>query len=88
MVLRSFDVKKDPYKPREGNEELFGPEVPYLNAIGALKYLANNTQPNIAFSMNLLSRYSSYPTWRHWNGIKHIFLLSTRKYGYGLILFK
>ncbi|XP_059285110.1 secreted RxLR effector protein 161-like [Lycium ferocissimum] len=50
----------------------FGPEVPYLSAIGALMYLANATRPDIAFSVNLLARYSSSPTRRHWNGVKHI----------------
>ncbi|KAL0293190.1 UNVERIFIED_CONTAM: Retrovirus-related Pol polyprotein from transposon TNT 1-94 [Sesamum radiatum] len=35
-------------------------------------YLANNTQSDIAFSVNLLARYSSTPTKRHWNGVKHI----------------
>ena len=55
------------------NEELLGPEVPYLNVIGALIYLANCTRPNIFFSVNLLAivhvnlltRYSSAPTQRH-----------------------
>ena len=35
-------------------------------------YLANYTQPDVAFVVNLLARYSSTPTQRHWNGIKHI----------------
>ena len=35
-------------------------------------YLANYTCPDITFSINLLARYSSAPTQRHWNGIKHI----------------
>ena len=35
-------------------------------------YLANTTRPDIAFAVNLLARYSSAPTRRHWNGIKHI----------------
>ncbi|KAK2410302.1 hypothetical protein QL285_045673 [Trifolium repens] len=73
MIVRSLDVKKDPFRPREEDEELLGPEVPYLSAIGALMYLANYTRPDIAFSVNLLSRYSSSPTKRHWNGVKHIF---------------
>jgi hypothetical protein len=88
MIVRSLDVKKDPFRPHEDNKELLGPEVPYLSAIGVLMYLANNMRPDIAFSMNLLARYISSPTWRHWNGIKHIFLLFTRKYIYGFILFK
>ena len=54
------------------DEELFGHEVPYLSAIGELIYLANCIRPNIAFSINLLARYSFVPTRRHWNGIKHI----------------
>lgn len=34
--------------------------------------LANCTRPNIAFYMNLLTRYSSTPTQRYQNGIKNI----------------
>ena len=72
MVVRSLEVTKDPFRPKEENEELLGPEVPYLSAISALMYLENYTRPDIAFSINLLARYSSAPTKRHWNGIKHI----------------
>ena len=54
------------------DEELLDPEVPYLSAIGTLKYLANCIRPNIVFFVNLLAIYSSAPTRRHWNGIKHI----------------
>ncbi|KAL4016718.1 hypothetical protein IC575_024375 [Cucumis melo] len=72
MVVRSLDVKKEIFRPREDNEELLGPEVPYLSAIGALMYLANNIRPDIAFSVNLLARYSSSPTKKHWNGVKHV----------------
>ena len=72
MVVRSLDVKNDPFRPCEKDEELLGPEVPYLSAIGALMYLANCTRPDIAFSVNLLARYSSAPTRRHWKGIQHI----------------
>ena len=35
-------------------------------------YLAQCTRPDIAFAVNLLERFSSEPTRRHWNGIKHI----------------
>ena len=72
MVVRSLKVTKDPFRPKEENEELLGSEVPYLSAIGSLMYLANYTRPDIAFSVNLLARYSSAPTKRHWNGIKHV----------------
>lgn len=72
MAVRSFDVNKDSFRPREENEEVLGPEVPYLSAIGALMYLASHTRLNISFAVNLLARFSSCPTRRHWNGIKHI----------------
>ncbi|XP_070021959.1 secreted RxLR effector protein 161-like [Nicotiana sylvestris] len=36
-------------------------------------YLANNSRPDIALSVSLLARFSSSPTQRQWNGIKHIF---------------
>ena len=73
MILRSLEVDKDPFRPKdEKGEELLGPEVPYLSAIGALMYLANCTRPNIAFPVNLLVMYSSAPTRRHWKGIQHI----------------
>ncbi|CAA7016171.1 unnamed protein product [Microthlaspi erraticum] len=73
MIVRSLDVLKDPFRPRENNEDVLGPEVPYLSAIGALMYLASHTRPDISFAVNLLARFSSCPTRRHWNGIKHIF---------------
>ncbi|KAL6337993.1 hypothetical protein AAG906_007796 [Vitis piasezkii] len=67
-----FLMNKNMFHPKEENEELFDPEVPYLNVINALMYLANCTRPDIPFSVNLLARYSSASTKRHWNGIKHI----------------
>ena len=69
MVVCSLDVKNDQFCPCE---KLLGLEVPYLSAIGALMYLTNFTRPDIVLSVNLLVRYSSAPTQRHWNGIKHI----------------
>ena len=72
MVVRSLDVKNDPFRPCENGEELVGPEVPYLSAISAFMYLATCTRLDIAFPVNLLAKYSSTPIRRHWNGIKHI----------------
>lgn len=72
MIVRSLDTKKDPYRPKGDDEMVLGSEVPYLSAIGALMYLAQCTRPDIAFSVNLLARYSSAPTSRHWTGVKHI----------------
>jgi hypothetical protein len=72
MVVRSLNVKKDHFLPLKEDEEIVGPEVPYLSAIRLLIYLGNYTRPNIAFAVNLLVRYSSTPIKRHWNRVKHI----------------
>ncbi|XP_048599577.1 secreted RxLR effector protein 161-like [Brassica napus] len=73
MIGRSLNVESDPFRPCEDSEKILGPEVPYMSAIGGLLYLANCTRPDIAFATNLLARYSSAPTRRHWDGIKHVF---------------
>jgi hypothetical protein len=49
-----------------------GEEYPYLSAIGVLMYLANNTRPDIAFTINCLARYNVAPTMCHWERIKNI----------------
>jgi hypothetical protein len=72
MVIRTLDMEKDPFRPRDEDEEVLGPEVPYLSVIGALMDLANQTRPNIAFTISLLARHSAAPTKRHWTGAKHI----------------
>nr|CAH66646.1 OSIGBa0146I21.3 [Oryza sativa] len=83
MVVRSLDVEKDPFRPKEYGEDVLGPDFPYLSAIGALMYLANSTRPDIAFSVNLLARYSAAPTKRHWTEVKNVFryLNGTRDLG-------
>ncbi|XP_047306394.1 secreted RxLR effector protein 161-like [Impatiens glandulifera] len=72
IIVRSFNVNKDPFRPRMSDEELIGHEVPYLSVIGVLMYLASHTRPDISFAVNLLARYSFSPTKRHWNKL-HIF---------------
>ena len=84
MVVWSLDVKNDPFRPCEKDEELLGPKVPNLRAIGALMYFATCTRLDIVFSVNLLAIYSSAPTWRHWNGIKHILRYLRRTTDIGL----
>jgi len=73
MMGRLLNVEKDLFRPKEDNEEDLGSEAPYLIAIGALMYPTNCTRPDIAFAVNLLTRFNSCPTKRHWKGIKHIF---------------
>ena len=56
MVVRSFDMKNDSFRPYEKGEELLGLEVPYISVIGTLTYLVNYTCSDIAFFVNLLAR--------------------------------
>ncbi|KAM1125408.1 hypothetical protein ACFX2B_040210 [Malus domestica] len=72
IVVHSLDIKKDPFYPKEDDELVLGPEVPYLSVIGALLYLAQCTRPDIAFSVNFLARYNSAPTILHWKGVKYV----------------
>ena len=55
MQVRSLDVKKDIFQPLDDNKELISLEVPYLSAIGALMYLANNIRPDIVFFIKFIS---------------------------------
>jgi hypothetical protein len=43
MVVRVLEKHTDPFRPHQEGEEVLGSEYPYLSAIGALMYLANNT---------------------------------------------
>ena len=83
MIVRSLYAKKDLFHPKEENEALLGPEVPYLSTIRVLLYLAQCTRPDIAFLVNLSARFSFAPTRRNWNGMKHIlrYLRGTTDFG-------
>ena len=85
MVVHILDIARDPFRPKEDEEELLEPEVPYLSAIDAILYLAQYTGPAISFVVSMLARYSFASTCRHWNGIKNI-PLPQRYFGYGLII--
>ena len=65
MVVRSLDVEKDPFRPRDDGDEILGLNVPsglnvpFLNAIGS-------TKPNWLGLKNIFR----YP-----QGIKHLVLV-------------
>jgi hypothetical protein len=83
MIVRSLEMETDQFRPRDEGDDILGPQVLYLSAIGALMYLANCTRPDIAFAVNLLARHSAAPTKRHWTGVKCIlrYLNGTRDLG-------
>jgi len=41
MVVRSLNANKNPFRPQEKDEKLFGPEVPYICVIRALMHLVS-----------------------------------------------
>jgi hypothetical protein len=55
MVVCALEKDIDQFRPKQ-EEEVLGPEYPYLSVIGALMYLVNNSRPDIAFAVNCLVR--------------------------------
>jgi hypothetical protein len=48
-------------------------KIPYLNAVGALMYLATTTRPDISYTVGVLARFNSNPGMSHWKAVKHLF---------------
>jgi hypothetical protein len=72
MIVHGLEKDINPFRSKEEGEEVFRAEYTYLSVIGVLIYHANNTRPDIAFTLNCLARHSAAPTMRHWNDIKNI----------------
>ncbi|GJS92894.1 retrovirus-related pol polyprotein from transposon TNT 1-94 [Tanacetum coccineum] len=68
MVGRSLNVDDDPFRSCE-KMKMFLVQKYHIS----VQLELNCTRPDISFAVNLLARFSSSPTKRHWNGIKHIF---------------
>ena len=50
-----MDLKRDEFTICDEGEKCLGHETLYLDAIGALMYLANWTRPDNAFAIDLLA---------------------------------
>ena len=46
--------------------------IPYIQATGALLYLALCTRPDIAYLVGVLCRFNSNPGPAHWKAVKHL----------------
>lgn len=46
--------------------------VSYREVIGSLQYVVNVTRPDIAFAINVLSRYLNNPGQAHWKAVKQV----------------
>ena len=58
----------------QSNEErTYMKGIPYMNMIGALRYAADCTRPDIAYPTGQLARYLNEPGIQHYNAAKHCF---------------
>lgn len=57
--------------------------VPYATTIGSLMYMAIGTQPDIAYTVQALSQFSSNPGLAHWTAAKQVlqYLKTTKNAG-------
>ena len=72
MVILYLIWDINPWRGREDGEVIDGAEVPYLNTIEALRYLAKYVRPDIIFIGKLL-RVQSRPT----KGIRFVYGISS-----------
>ena len=72
MVVRSLDVKNDPFCHCKKMKNYLVLKYHILVLVVHLCILPIVHIQTLLFSVNLLARYSFTPTRRHWNGIKHI----------------
>jgi hypothetical protein len=59
--------------PQSSADVKFMQSVPYLQAVGALMYLATATRPDIAYAVGVLARFNKDPGLLHWKAVKHLF---------------
>jgi hypothetical protein len=48
-------------------------DIPYINAVGALMFLAVSTHPDIAYAVGVLCCFIANPGMAHWHTVKHLF---------------
>lgn len=63
--------KRDAPSTKEEENEM--KSIPYINAVGALMYLAIGTRPDIAYTVGKLAQFNSNPGPLHWKAVKHLF---------------
>lgn len=58
--------------PKSYEEALEMCGVLYINAVGALAYLAIATRPDLAYAVGVLARFSTNPGTAHWTAVKRV----------------
>jgi hypothetical protein len=58
--------------PKTHSEAAEMSSIPYINAVGALAYLAIATRPDLAYVVGVLARFSTNPGHTHWTAVKRV----------------
>jgi len=74
--------------PKLAEEKAIMAEKPYNELLGSLQFIANLTRPDIAYAVNLLSRFKANPGNQHWEGAKYIIRYLKETSNQGLIYVK
>ena len=56
--------------PETDEDKKMMENVPYRQAIGSLMYLMVSTRPDLAYAIQILSRFGANPGPVHWKGVK------------------
>ena len=69
--------------PSTEDEKLKMADVPYLEALGLVLYVATSTRPDISYAVSELAKFASNPGKPHWEGLKQVirYLNGTSEYG-------
>ena len=59
--------------PKTSEDKAEMKNIPYINAVGSLLYLALLTRLDIAYTASVLARFNSNPGMIHWRAVKHLF---------------
>jgi hypothetical protein len=69
--------------PVSAEDRLEMESVPYAQLVGALRYIADKTRPEIAYQVGVLGRFVSNPGKQHWHAAQRVlrYLKGTATYG-------
>ncbi|KAJ4721050.1 Retrovirus-related Pol polyprotein from transposon TNT 1-94 [Melia azedarach] len=73
------------FAPKSVEEKEYMSRVPYTSAVGSLMYAMVCTRPDLAQSVNVVSRFMGEPSKEHWQAVKRIFRYLKGTFDVGLI---
>jgi hypothetical protein len=71
--------------PQNDEQKQAMSNIPYRQLVGSLLYAAISTRPDIAYAVNIVSRYVSNPGTAHWTACKRILRYLSGTPSFGLI---